>query len=538
MKQQTKGSFSTRLRAALPWLWMAAAYLFDLWYQLVPGKWIVDSDLASEMILADLLNREGTVISHNWFYSTELKVVNLQWFYRLGLLIFPGDWHLARTFGMAVALALYAAALLFFVRCAKLGRPGLWMVGTLLWPFGQHYLVYAIYGGYYLVYTFFYMLVLALVLRSLTADKKHCALQWLLACIITAMAGMNGVKQLMVFHAPLCLTAAILLVLALHSCGKTEWKPALESCRQEERLLAASLVTAVAGAAGYFISNRVLSELYDFKSYNFITWNRDENWFTLDRILMDFFHEFGYQNGSGVFHFGGIAAGIGLLLGCWMFFCLVRLLLRLDKLAFNDKVLVLLLVCMLAVCGVAYTYFHEYYLYFWLMNMPVAIAVMAVEIKTEAFRLPGARQLLAGVLAGCFTLCAVNTVRQEMEKPYLAHKGLDAAANWLTDNGYSEGYATFWNGNAMTELTNGKLDVWTLMTLDSDYIPNWLQSKDHLTTDPQHPFLLIDTQTDGDAESCKLVQHGTCTEVYNDGRYVIYDFATADALHAAAQAAD
>lgn len=144
MKQQTKGGALHKVWQALPWLWMAAAYLFDLWYQLVPGKWIVDSDLASEMILSDLLNKEGTIISHNWFYSTELKVVNLQWFYRLGLLIFPNDWHLARTFGMAITLALFAAAMLFFVKCAGLGRAGLWMVGTLLWPFGQHYLVYAL----------------------------------------------------------------------------------------------------------------------------------------------------------------------------------------------------------------------------------------------------------------------------------------------------------------------------------------------------------------------------------------------------------
>ena len=347
MKQQTKGGALHRLWQALPWLWMAAAYLFDLWYQLVPGKWIVDSDLASEMILSDLLNKEGSIISHNWFYSTELKVVNLQWFYRLGLLLFPDDWHLARAFGMAVTLALYAACMLFFVKCARLGRPGLWMVGTLLWPFGQHYLVYAIYGGYYLVYTFFYMLVLALVLRSLDADKKHCALQWLAACIVTAIAGMNGVKQLMVFHAPLCIAAAILLVLALHDSGTSDWKTALQHCRRQVRLFAASLVTAVAGAAGYFISNSVMSRLYDFKSYSFIVWDRDENWFTLDRILMDFFHEFGYQNGSGIFHFGGIAAGIGLLLGGWMFFCIVRLLLRLKKLETNDQLLVLLLVAML-----------------------------------------------------------------------------------------------------------------------------------------------------------------------------------------------
>lgn len=537
MKQQTKGGALHKVWQALPWLWMAAAYLFDLWYQLVPGKWIVDSDLASEMILSDLLNKEGTIISHNWFYSTELKVVNLQWFYRLGLLIFPNDWHLARTFGMAITLALFAAAMLFFVKCAGLGRAGLWMVGTLLWPFGQHYLVYAIYGGYYLVYTFFYMLVLALVLRSLNADKKHCALQWVLACVITAVAGMNGVKQLMVFHAPLCLAAAILLVLVLHSCGKTNWKAALDACRKEVRLLAASLVTAVAAAAGYFVSNVVLSRMYDFKSYNFIVWNRDEDWFTLDRILMDFFHEFGYENGSGVFHFGGIAAAVGLLLGCWMFFCIVRLLLRLDKLERNDKLLVLLLVAMLAVCGVAYTYFHEYYLYFWLMNMPVAIAVMAVEIKTEDFHILGARQLLGVGLAACFTLCAVSTVRQEQEHPYLAHKGLNTAAEWLVDNGYTQGYSTFWNGNAMTELTSGKLEVWTLQSLDRDDVPNWLQPKSHLTTDPEHPFLLIDTETDGPAENAKLIQYGDCTEVYNDGRYVIYDFADADALHAAAQAA-
>ena len=92
MKQQTKGGALHRLWQALPWLWMAAAYLFDLWYQLVPGKWIVDSDLASGKILSHLLNTEGSIYSH-----------------RLGLLLFPDDWHQARACGMAAPLALYAA---------------------------------------------------------------------------------------------------------------------------------------------------------------------------------------------------------------------------------------------------------------------------------------------------------------------------------------------------------------------------------------------------------------------------------------------
>ena len=53
-----------------------------------------------------------------------------------------------------------------------------------------------------------------------------------------------------------------------------------------------------------------------------------------------------------------------------------------------------------------------------------------------------------------------------------------------------------------------------------------------------HPFLLIDTETDYAADDAQLVKYGNCTEVYNDGRYVIYDFADAAAAHEAAQAAE
>ena len=93
MDKQMKGSSLKKIGALLPWLWLAAGYVLDMWFQLVPGKWIVDSDLASEMMLTKILNQEGSILSHSWYYSTELRVVNMQWFYRLGLLLFPDDWH-------------------------------------------------------------------------------------------------------------------------------------------------------------------------------------------------------------------------------------------------------------------------------------------------------------------------------------------------------------------------------------------------------------------------------------------------------------
>lgn len=46
--KQMKGSSLKKIGVLLPWLWLAAGYVLDMWFQLVPGKWIVDSDLAQK----------------------------------------------------------------------------------------------------------------------------------------------------------------------------------------------------------------------------------------------------------------------------------------------------------------------------------------------------------------------------------------------------------------------------------------------------------------------------------------------------------
>lgn len=250
---------------------------------------------------------------------------------------------------------------------------------------------------------------------------------------------------------------------------------------------------------------------------------------------MDFFHLFGYQDGVGVFHFSGIASGVGLLVGAWLTFCIVRLTLRYKKLNTAERTMLVLLVTMIAVCGISYTYFNSYCQYFWLTCMPVAFAVMAIEIKTEDLHLPGTRVAMAVVLSCALTFCSVNNVRQEIEHPTLAHIGLDKVADWLVDNGYKEGYATFWNGSAMVEMTSGQLDVWMPGDLNSIDIEGWLQPNYHLTRYPEHPFVLVDTETDGAVENAGLVRNGNGIEVYNDGRYVVYAFDSAEEICSAAE---
>ena len=132
MEKQTNGGILKKVWALLPWLWLAAGYGLDLWFQLVPGRWMVDSDMASEMMLSNFLNQEGRIISKIWYYSTELRVVSVQWVYRFTLLLFPNDWHMARTVGMAIMLAAFAGLMLLLARSIGLGRIGVWMAGVLM----------------------------------------------------------------------------------------------------------------------------------------------------------------------------------------------------------------------------------------------------------------------------------------------------------------------------------------------------------------------------------------------------------------------
>ena len=88
----------------------------------------------------------------------------------------------------------------------------------------------------------------------------------------------------------------------------------------------------------------------------------------------------------------------------------------------------------------------------------------------------------------------------------------------------------------MTEITSGKVRHLVTRISREDNGEGWLQPDYHLTRDPEKPFILIDTETDGPVDEVPLVQHGGCTEVYNDGRYVVYTYDSAEAMHAASDA--
>ena len=53
-------------------------------------------------------------------------------------------------------------------------------------------------------------------------------------------------------------------------------------------------------------------------------------------------------------------------------------------------------------------------------------------------------------------------------------------ANLIEEKGYKQGYASFWQANALSFLTNGNVDVWSVFEFSDLKVYEWLQKKSHV----------------------------------------------------------
>ncbi len=130
-KLQTNGAKQKRITYMILLLWTAVCFALLVvdWCCWAPNR--LDADMASEQLLANLLAQEGGVMSTNWYYSTELRVLNTQLVMAPLFRLFT-SWHAVRVVGSVVLILLYLAAWFWFGRSAKLKYSGLLGAGLLV----------------------------------------------------------------------------------------------------------------------------------------------------------------------------------------------------------------------------------------------------------------------------------------------------------------------------------------------------------------------------------------------------------------------
>ncbi len=526
----------------IPWAILALTWLLAMIFQYKYGELFLNSDLAAEMLLAKEMNDSGSILfAKDWCYSTEIRVFYQHIPFRLGLLLWPNNWHLARVFGQGVMLALHATSFIYMMSALGYRRAGVYGAAVLMCPFGYWYLFHGVFGGQYLSHMILISTSIGLLLRLLK-DRENRRRPWILLGVTLVFAflqGLGGIRMLMNLYAPLSLALVVMFVLRLNKAPLEDKLPHTPHFRA---LVLAAMVS-ISCFAGFIINSAILSKQYIFASQN----NRFYHHFLATEFLnqlASFLSLFGYPysydaqsystNGWHqiyLFSKSGMSGAACFVLIAAIIFATVRLAKLWHKLSFNSQLIYATFLACLAVNGIVYSLLESNLnASYWLPIIPLTIACFIIWIKNENFRLQSIYQYgITAILLICTLFSSFSNTLQFIRYPSRAAHGIHAAVDWLQENEYSAGYASFWCSNIVTELSDGQIEMWTTEDVHDLTVRPWLQKRSHLDTPPTGKcFVLVPTASFNNWEEKPFAIYDDTIAYYDENGFTIlvYDSPT------------
>ena len=109
--------------------------------------------------------------------------------------------------------------------------------------------------------------------------------------------------------------------------------------------------------------------------------------------------------------------------------------------------------------------------------------------------MPGVKVTLLLIMTAVFALNSLHYIRKNMRS---ADADYEVTADWLAENGYQNGFTTFWNGNILTEASDGYLNMYTFGTWEDTELNPWLQKKAYLQSLPEGKVFVFVPKADKD----------------------------------------
>ncbi len=444
----------------------------------------LDSDEASEMILAKLLSKEGKIITENWYYSTEIRVLNTNIPFSL-FFKFTDNWYHVRLFA---TITMYVILLItYYGLCSAYGIKKYFLISAALLfiPFSSDYYLFVLKGAYYFPHITFILLLLMLseIYRKITEKKKTALLVF--SFLLSIILGMGGIRLLFIFFLPILITD---IIISLWNNNDTDLKDGLFF----------SFAIFFGSAAGFLINSGILSRYYHFSSWDGINFCEFDFGRTED-VLKAFLHACGYKTGR-VFSRQLLHNGITFV---WIILTAVIIIYVIK----NRKKCCSMLLRFSVLIAVSYFLLFSIYMLtdmqltprYFLPTVILAVPLAAIFINEISGKWKP--EWIAVILVLLSITGGADYFLEEWN--YRPNIEIRRIARDLVKTGYHSGYATFWNGNLMTELTNGQIEIWTIERLkeitDLNQIYPVQQEVRHSSEHPDGKVFLLFTK-----EECEI----------------------------------
>ena len=549
-----------RLRIFM-WAFMVLGALFTLFLIWKKDFYMENSDIASDMILGKLLSQEGGILSKNWFYSTELHVVHTQLLYKLLFHIWPDNWLMVRLAAAVVFLILIVASFLFMTRSLGLEKEGLLAASILTWPFGQWYVRIVTFGQSYVTYFIIAFVSMGLFFRAVQGGKAASAkngdsasdctggnnivvlgIYGILLALISFVAGLGGVRLLMICYAPLFATSLVVVLFA-HFTRFAEWKGSKEFAASAKAAFIYALIPFAFSCIGLGVNRKILCENYHFQDQFRETW-RDFSFSRILDTLSDSLTLFGWHAEVGFVSWQGLINCLNFLLivgiiasiiyvykRFWIFQPIVQLFLV------YAGVLTLITTVVLS-CS------NKYYSYYWLPVIPYFLVILGLGVfsandngtsnKSVATYIGNYRNVVCGLIAAAIALASVSVYADPNPQDQYQDYAIVDAIEWLKNSDYEQGFGMFWSSNVINALTDGRIEMHTVMDVDhiddlgSEY--PWLQEVRHTEELPDGKFFVIVSARDYDLgnQGSAMIFGMSDHLVYGSDSAYIYSFESMD----------
>ena len=304
------------------------------------------------------------------------------------------------------------------------------------------------------------------------------------------------------------------------------------------QFLLPSVLALTASLAGVVINSSVLQNYFSFSQYSDTSLD-PLNFSQLSEVLFGFFHQFGYRKYLSMLSLMGILSLLALVAGSY---CLISSIKRVihhkkeDSLA--NAIIHAFFLCFTVVMfalflltGSSGKYYYGLYLslcYPWAITLVISDWTACKE-KIHPLN-------VKRVTVACFVFNAFANIGfffgvEAFDQPYegLGYQNKEcvsekeATVAFLCENNYTVGYSTYWNGNVMTEMSDGKIQMINLLmdpeTGNISYY-DWLTSLYLRELSTENQFILI-SQDEVDAFTASEI-FIFCTPIYEDAYHHIY----------------
>ncbi|MCD7992100.1 MAG: hypothetical protein LUK37_10130 [Clostridia bacterium] len=498
---------------------------------------IINSDMSSEMVLAKQLAEEGKwMLSDNWYYSTELRVVNTQLISAF-IFRFTDNWQLVRALTAIILYLICGGAVAFLGKSLKWRGWTIFLCELLmLIPYSGEYLNIVQFSCFY--YPHIILMFFALGVFFYSEKKMVCVLYWL---IISFLMGLGGLRYLLILHIPAACAGLSLLIKEKESYDFLSYptKGNIEKILglNEAHHVAVIISGGVMAGVGYIVMEKLLRKRFIFQSFYDLSYlnfgEKGESVFGIfGKVIMGIPEIMGFKYDVRLMSAQGLLNVLILFLVLVILICVSvqvkRVFFNKDRLGSSkrnnytsDFILLQFLFSFLAnlfIFVFAGNYTSRYWILVLIWLIPLLAGFMnGIERASNLFRLYIISIIVYALVNGAVVLNdAIKHNNSENR---------NAVNQYLMDQNINVGYSTFWNANVTTEMTNGEIKILPINSESDLVIYKWLTPRDFYYDDRQIDelsFILLSRQEAEQVQDIPLYQNGQIG--YMDSSFVVYVF--------------